>query len=264
MSFHEYLQDDPACRRLLEGTVLAVGPLVPDPDPGPLVAAVDAWADALAGRMPLPWNLHAAVDVMNQFLFQEVGLQGDRDTYDDPANAVLPAVLERRRGMPITLSILWMEVARRLGFRALGIPLPGHFITGLALDVGRLYYDPFNGGRSVGEAEAAALVDQATGGRAPFHPSMLAPASNRAILTRLVRNLHVRFSRTGNWDDALWTATHLVLLQPGDGGAYRDRAFVRLKRGEEALALEDLQEAIRLSPEGDPELAAWLDKLRRD
>ncbi len=264
MSFHQYLQEDPACGRLLEGAVAAVGPLMEDPDPAPVVAAVEAWADALAGRMPLPWNVHAAVDALNHYLFTELGLQGDRETYDDPANAVLPAVLHRRRGMPITLSILWLEAARRLGFQALGIGLPGHFVTAISLDVGRLYYDPFNGGRSIGETEAARLVTQATGGRAAFHPAMLAPLDNRAILTRLVRNLHIRFARTANWDEALWTATHLVLLQPEDGGAYRDRAFVRLKRGDEAEALADLQEAIRLSPEGDPGLAAWLDKLRRD
>jgi regulator of sirC expression with transglutaminase-like and TPR domain len=264
MSFHEYLQNDPACTQLLEGAVLAVGPFLDDPDPVQVTACVDAWADALASHMPLPWTLHGAVDAMNTFLFRDLGLQGDRETYDDPANAVLPLVLARRKGMPIALSILWIEVARRLGFHAVGVGLPGHFITGLVLDVGTLYYDPFNGGRSLGAAEAAQLVAQATGGRAEFQPAMLAPLENRAILERLVRNLHVRFSRTAQWDEALWTATHLVLLCPEQGSAYRDRAFVRFKRGEMEAGLQDLQEAIRLSPDGDPELAAWLDKLKKD
>jgi regulator of sirC expression with transglutaminase-like and TPR domain len=264
MSLHEYLQADPQCRRLIEGAVLAVGPMLGDPDPAPVAATVDEWADTLAGHMPLPWTVHGAVDALNRYLFQELAFQGDRETYDDPANAALPLVLERKRGMPITLSILWIEVARRLGFDAVGVGLPGHFITGLRLDVGHLYYDPFNGGRSVGEEDAAWLVEQSTGGRAVFHPSMLVPVPNRAILARLVRNLHVRFVRTGNWDEAIWTSTHLVLLNPGESISYRDRAFVHFKRGEMDQGMLDLQEAIRLSPDGDPELIQWLEKLQRD
>jgi len=244
--------------------VLAVGPLLGETDPGPTVKTVENWADDLAGHMPLPWTLHGAVDALNAYLFQKIGLQGDRDTYDDPVNAVLSQVLERKKGMPITLSILWLEVARRLGFDAVGVGLPGHFVTGIRLDVGTLYYDPFNGGRSLGEGDAAWLVEEATGGRATFNPAMLAPVSNRAILGRLVRNLHVRFVRTGNWDEALWTSTHLVLLNPGESVSYRDRAFVHFKRGEMDSGMLDLQEALRLSPQGDPELVQWLERLQRE
>lgn len=264
MSLHEYLQGDPDCQRLLEGAVLAVGPMLEDADPAPVVAAVEGWVDALASLMPLPWTLHGGLEAMNRYLFQEVGLQGDRDTYDDPANAALPQVLARKRGMPITLGILWVEVARRLGFQAMGVGLPGHFITGIRLDVGALYYDPFNGGRPVGEEDAVWLVEQATGGRAVFQPAMLAPVSNRGILVRLVRNLHVRFVRTGNWEEALWTSTHLVLLNPDESMSYRDRAFVHFKRGELEAGVVDLQEAIRLSAGGDPALVEWLEKLQRD
>ena len=263
MSLHDYLQADPRCEALLEGAILAVGPMLAEPDPAPVLGVVTGWAHDLAGRMPLPWSLHGAVDVLNQYLFQEVGLKGDTETYDDPANAALPLVLARKRGMPIALSILWIETARRLGFPAVGVALPGHFLTGLQLDVGCLYFDPFNGGRAVGEEEAARLVAAATGGRSAFDPSMLLPVSHRAVLVRLVRNLHVRFVRAQAWDEALWTATHLVLLAPGESLPFRDRAFVRFKRGEMAEGLEDLHEAIRLSHDLDPELAQWLEKLQQ-
>ena len=262
MSLHEYLRDDPRCDDLLRGAVLAVGPMLEDPDPGPVLAAVAGWALELAGRMPLPWSLHGAIDVLNAYLFQEVGLQGDRDTYDDPANAALPLVLARRRGMPIALSILWMECARRLGFRAIGAALPGHFIVGLELELGTLYFDPFDSGQPVGEEGAARLVALATGGRAAFDSSMLQPVSNRAILVRLVRNLHVRFVRSQAWEEALWTSTHLVLLAPEESLSYRDRAFVHFKRGEMAEGMGDLHEAIRLSQERDPELMQWMEKLQ--
>lgn len=264
MSLHEYLQDDPACEQLLVGAVLAVGPMLQDPNPGPTLSTVEGWVSDLAGRMPLPWSLDGAMDILNDFLFQEVGLQGDRNTYDDPANAALPLVLARKRGLPVTLSILWLEVARRLGFRGVGVALPGHFVVGLELDVGTLYYDPFSGGRAIGEEGLAQVVALATGGRSALAPSMLVPASNRAILTRLVRNLQVHFQRNQAWDEALWTSTHLVLLAPEDSHSYRDRALVHFQRGETAEGLSDLHEAIRLSQAQDPELTQWLAKLQGD
>jgi regulator of sirC expression with transglutaminase-like and TPR domain len=263
MSLHEYLMADPQCDQLLTGAVLAVGPMLEDPDPAPTLEVVAGWADTLAGLMPLPWNFHGAIDALNQYLFQEVGLQGDLETYDDPANAAIPRVIARRRGMPITLSILWMDVARRLGFNAVGVALPGHFITGLRLDLGILHFDPFNGGRGLGEVGAARLVEQATGGRTTFDPAMLLPVSNRAILVRLVRNLHVRFLRAHAWAEALWTSTHLVLLSPGEALPYRDRAFVHFKRGEMTAGMRDLNDAIRLGQEIDPELMQWMEKLQR-
>jgi len=263
MSLHEYLMDDPQCDQLLTGAVLAVGPMLADPDPGATLEVLAGWADDLAGRMPLPWNLHSAIDALNQYLFQEVGLRGDQETYDDPANAAIPQVIARKRGMPLTLSILWMDVARRLGFNAVGVALPGHFITGLRLDVGLLYFDPFNGGRALGAEGAAHLVQQATEGRTTFDPTMLLPVSNRAILVRLVRNLHVRFLRARAWSEALWTSTHLVLLSPGESLPFRDRAFVHFKRGEMSAGMKDLNEAVRLGQEIDPELALWMEKLQR-
>lgn len=264
MGLLAYLNADPDCRNLAEGAIHAAAPLLADPDPAPTLARLDTWAFQLAGRMPLPWNLHAAIDALNAFLFQEQGLHGDATAYDDPANAVLPLVLERRRGLPITLAILWMDLAHRMGFQPVGIPLPGHFITGLRLDMGVLCFDPFHGGRPVGEAEAAELVRLATRGQIAFERSMMSPTTHRAILTRLVRNLYVRFAKAQAWDDALWSASHLVLLGPADSQAYRERAFVHLQRNELREAIEDLQQALALVGHPDEDLEAWLrDALAR-
>lgn len=263
MSLHEYLQMDPECRQLAEGAVLAVSPMLDNPDPAPLLETLDQWAFELAGRMPLPWSIHGAIDALNHYLFEELGLRGDRATYEDPQNAVLPKVVSRRRGLPIALSILWIDVAKRLGLDAVGVALPGHFSTALRLDVGMLFFDPFNQGRALGEEEAARIVRKASGGRIAFDPAMLAPVSHRTILLRLVRNLHARFVKTEDWDEALWSATHMILLAPEDTGPYRDRAFVHLKRGEILPAVKDLQEAIRLSQEDDPLLRDWVEKLKK-
>ena len=262
-SLHEYLQADPECRDLAVGAVLAVGPLLEDPDPALLSRVLDEWAFELAGRMPLPWSIHGAIDALNHYLFQEQGLQGDRETFDDPDNAVLPRVVVRRRGLPVTLSILWIAVARRLGLDAFGVGLPGHFIVGLRLDLGALYFDPFHGGLPVGEEEAARLVRRSTGGRIVFDPLMLEPLPHREILARLLKNLHARFLRSQQWDEAFWTATHLILLSPADPLPHRDRAFVRLRRGEAVEALRDLQEAIRLSPDTEAQIMDWMERMKK-
>jgi len=263
VSLLEYLQSDPHCKNLAEGAVHVVAPMLEDPDPAPVLAALDSWAFTLAGRMPLPWSIHGAIDELNQFLFSELNFSGDRQNYDAPANAALPLVMARRRGLPIALSILWIDLARRLGLDAVGIPLPGHFITGLRLDVGVLIFDPFNDGRALGQEDAARIVRRATAGRTEFDPAMLEATSHRAILLRLARNLYARYMKSEAWEDALWASTHLVLLAPEDTNTHRDRAFVHLKRGDIFAALEDLQEAARLCRSEDPQLQEWIDKLQR-
>ncbi|MBI4912116.1 MAG: transglutaminase family protein [Acidobacteria bacterium] len=261
MSLHEYLQSDPGCRGLAEGAVHAVSPLLANPDPGPTLRLLEAWSHELAGRMPLPWNLHQALDELNGYLFRDLDFRGDVHTYDDPANAALPLVIQRRRGLPIALAILWIDLGRRLGLDAVGIGLPGHFLAGLRTEMGTLCFDPFHQGRAVGEEEAARLVEGASGGRLPFNPSMLQPISHRAVLARLVRNLHVRYRRQEAWAEALWSATHLILLEPENPETYRERARANLRLGNRDQALEDLETSLRLEP--DAAVAAWVEGLRR-
>jgi regulator of sirC expression with transglutaminase-like and TPR domain len=262
MSLLDFLREDPDCHNLAEGAVHAVAPALDDPDPSGVLSQLDAWTDILVGRMPLPWNTHKALDALNHLLFKELGFTGDRDTYDDPLNALLPVVLVRRQGLPITLSILWIALARRLGFDAVGVGLPGHFLAALRTDLGLLCFDPFHAGRPVGITGGAELVKSATAGRITFHQDMLQPSSDREILSRLVRNLHLRFVQAGSWDEAFWTATHLVLLEPENPRTLKERALVHLHRNEPTAALADLYEARRLSPQPDPEIQAWLQQLQ--
>lgn len=263
MSLLDYLREDPDCQHLAEGAVHAVAPALEDPDPSQISLLLDQWAFTLAGRMPLPWNTHQAIDTLNHLLFVELGFEGDRDTYDDPLNALLPAVISRRKGLPISLSILWVDLARRLGFDAVGVGLPGHFITALRTDVGLLCFDPFHKGRAVGEEGGAELVKSATAGRVAFHRDMLRPSTHRDILIRLVRNLHLRFMHAEDWDEAIWTGTHLILLDPRNPRVHKERAYIHLQRDEPGPALLDLQEALRLSPDPDPEIQAWLAQLEQ-
>ena len=263
MSLLEYLRENPDCRNLAEGAVHAVAPALDDPDPVHVSMQLNEWAFTLAGRMPLPWNTHQAIDALNHLLFEDLGFDGDRDTFDDPINALLPEVLVRRKGLPISLSILWIDLARRMGFDAVGVGLPGHFIAALRTELGLLCFDPFHRGRPVGEEGGAELVKSATAGRVTFHRNMLRPTSDREILIRLVRNLHLRFMHAEDWEESLWTSTHLILLDPQNPRVHKERAFIHLQRDESGPALADLREALRLNPDPDPEIQAWLAQLEQ-
>ncbi len=263
MSLLEYLREDPDCRNLAEGAVHAVAPAMDDPDADLVHRQLNEWAFVLAGRMPLPWNTHKAIDALNHLLFVDLEFHGDRETYDDPLNALLPLVILRRKGLPISLSILWIDLARRMGFDAVGVSLPGHFITALRTDVGLLCFDPFNQGRAVGEEHGAELVRASTAGRLAFHRDMFRAATHREILIRLVRNLHLRFMHAEDWAEALWTSTHLILLDPANPRVHKERAFIHLQRNEPEPALIDLREALRLSPDPDPEIQAWMIQLQQ-
>lgn len=260
-SLHEYLRADPECRDLATGAVLAVGPLLEDADPTLTTRALDDWAHELAGRMPLPWSFHGALDELHAFLFEELCFRGASPSDDDVLGPLLlPRVLQHKHGLPLTLSILWIELARRLGFDAVGAVLPGYFVTAIRTDVGLLYFDPYRRGAPLGPEDASRLVRRLTRGKVAFDPSMLAPVTHRAILTHLVRTLHAHFLKEEVWPEALWTATHLILLQPDEPGAYRDRAFLKLHRGDVLAALEDLRMALRLG-QRDPLLTEWIQRL---
>jgi hypothetical protein len=206
--------------------------------------------------MPLPWNLHSAIDALNQYLFQEVGLQGDQETYDDPANAAIPRVIARKRGMPITLSILWMDVARRLGFNAVGRGPAGPLHHRAEAGPGHPALRPLQRRPRPGRGRARpGWWSRPPAAGPPSTPAMLLPVSNRAILVRLVRNLHLRFLRCAR------LGRGALDLHPPGAAVPRTRACRTAtapsstsSAGRWPPGMKDLNEAIRLGQEIDPEL----------
>lgn len=147
---------------------------------------VDAWCarlDDLAARCAEP-----TFDAVRSQLFTVDGFAGNRDDYGDPENSFLDSVLTRRVGIPITLSVMTMEVGRRLGLEMRGIGMPGHFMVQDALHR-EVWCDPFNGGRLYDAEDCRALFARLHGASAPFHPSYLSPTPPRMIVARMLTNL---------------------------------------------------------------------------
>jgi hypothetical protein len=147
----------------------------------------------------------ASFDGVRHHLFAVEGFRGNIERYDDPANSLLDSVLERRLGIPITLAVVMLEVARRIGVGAHGIGMPGHFLVGDPERPG-CFCDVFSGGALLGEEQCAAIFSRAVGPGNAFEPDMLAPTGSRSILARVLANLE-RSSLAGDPVHATWMAT---------------------------------------------------------
>ncbi|MEU4351183.1 transglutaminase-like domain-containing protein [Streptomyces sp. NPDC023838] len=188
--------------------------------------------DRLAGLLPygVP-GARAWAPALAELLGRGCGFRGSPAEYQRLESSLLPEVLRRRRGLPILLSVVWMEVARRAGAPVYGVALPGHFVVGFGSPEERVLADPFDGGRPLTGADAELLVAGATG--APLDPSMLTPADPLAIVLRILNNIRAwAAARPEQSAVALW-ALDLSLLLPTHPARLRyDRAQLLVQRGD--------------------------------
>jgi len=194
------------------------------------------------------------VRCLNEFVFDELGFSGDDLDYYDPRNSYLNDVLDRRLGNPISLAVVQIELAQRLGVPLQGVSFPGHFLVRLPLDEGIVVLDPFQKGRSLDAAElrqrARSHLD--TQDIDDSHLArMLEPASHRAILTRMLRNLKGVYAEREQWEKALRCCDRLLTLDPHQPEEYRDRGSCYLQVGHLRAAREDLQRYLALMPQAD-------------
>jgi regulator of sirC expression with transglutaminase-like and TPR domain len=186
-----------------------------------------------------------------QFVFETLGLQGDRQTYEDPQNSYLHRLLDRRLGIPISLSVLLMEIARRRGVVLHGVGMPGHFLVRDPSEP-ELLIDAFAGGSRLDHAACAQLLQSVIGDEFEFHPGMLAPVGPLAILARMLANLSASFERRGDKDGLLWVVRLRIALPgvPLAGRVELATTVTRLGRVDEASArLEQLAADPRTSAE---------------
>ena len=209
---------------------------------------VEALRDEVESTEPVPLKMHA----INRHLFEELGYTGNTAEYYDPRNSYINEVFERRLGNPLTLALVQIEVARRLGVPLAGVSFPGHFLVRLPVgDQGVLVMDPFNRGRPLDVDELRDRAKPHLGGGSPDDNALnriLDPASNRAMLVRLLRNLHGVYSERDDWPRAARSADRILQLQPHHPEALRDRALAYLKMGHRHGARRDLELYLQRNP----------------
>jgi regulator of sirC expression with transglutaminase-like and TPR domain len=218
---------------------------------------IERMAMRLRGRVPQDCNVEERVVALNQYLFGDLGFQGNTDEYYDPRNSYLNDVMDRRTGIPITLSVLYMALGRRVGLPLEGVSFPGHFLVRLRLRTGVLVLDPFTGGAPLSEAELRArLARVIPAGATESVPlsqlpldEFLEPASNRQILARVLRNLKVIYREADQPERLLDVLNRMLLVTPEAGAELRDRGLVYHRLECYRAALKDLSDYVERVPD---------------
>ncbi len=225
------------------------------------LARLDEHAQRLAELMHSPYSIDEPlrrVAALNRYLFEEAGFVGEQMDYYDPRNSYINEVLDRRRGIPISLSVIYLHLARSVNLDAEGVSFPGHFLVRLPVDDGILVLDPFHRGRSLGTEELRQRAWGVQTGERPDDEAlidMLEPTHNRGILVRMLRNLKSVYAEQQSWDKALRVADRLVVLN-AEAADYRDRGLLYRAVGADNAAARDLSQYLQMEPESEAEESA--------
>jgi regulator of sirC expression with transglutaminase-like and TPR domain len=228
----------------------------PQLDPSPYLHELEQMGATARAHVELGVGGHPSrrqrLRLISEFMFGQLGFIGNREHYDDPRNSFLNDVLARRTGIPITLAVVFIEVARRAGLTVEGVNFPGHFLLRCPVEPGTagapLLLDPFHGGALLHEAECTRLLRTHLGEEALLEPGMLRAAGKRDILLRMLLNLKRALARLRSFSQAHAVAELLVALNPLALTELRDRGLLASQIGANAAALRDLETWLRLSP----------------
>ena len=247
--FTAYIARPPEDFRLAEGALLVALEAYPDLDVDAYRRRLDGMAETISARLGLELEPRRIVSHINACLFKEQGFRGNRRDYYDTRNSFLNEVLDRKVGIPITLSIIYLDIARRVGLPINGVGLPGHFVVQYGAHPEPFYIDPFHGGKLLSEQDCAARVAQIHGQDLPWQESYLDAVSDLHILARVLNNLKVIYVRKGAHELALDAVDRLILLKPDVPSEIRDRGLLRAQLGQLRRALEDLTAYLEACPE---------------
>lgn len=218
------------------GALLIAEEEYPELDRGPYLARLDELAGEARSRLESAATASQRVQALSQLLAWDHGFHGNRDDYYDPRNSFLNDVLDRRVGIPIALSVLYIEVARRAGMPAEGVGFPTHFLARHE-DV---IFDPYGEGRILSTEDCQELLQRTSEGRIPFRPELLAPTPPKQILMRMLNNLKHIYIRAKYYRKAIGIIDRLLMIDSGDYEELRDRGAIHIELKQFALAKADL------------------------
>ena len=228
----------------------------PSLDASGYLDVIDRMGDIAASRVArVGARGHEAIRVLNEYLYDEQRFTGNRDRYDDPRNSFLNEVLERRTGIPITLAVVYLEVARRAGVNVNGINFPGHFLLRAGDERATLRFggdvlivDPFHGGALLSENDCREMLRQHVGEEAAFDRDLLEPATRHEIVVRMLVNLKRLYVRMRSFPQARFVADLLLTVDPSAVSELRDRGLLAYQLQDFGAALRDLETYLRLLP----------------
>lgn len=240
----------------------------PELDVERYIGEIERMATRLRARLAPTAAGEDRVVALNQLLYEELGYWGNTEDYYDPRNSYLNEVIDRRTGMPITMSILYMELGRRIGLPVEGVSFPGHFLVRVRLRGGMLVLDPFSGGAPQSEDELRSRVkrvipdgvaDDLPASELPLD-QFLEPATNRQILARVLRNLKGIYRKANKPERMLDVLNRMLLVTPDASAELRDRGYVYQRLECYRAAFKDLTDYAEREPDA-PDLDEVRSKL---
>jgi regulator of sirC expression with transglutaminase-like and TPR domain len=230
---------------------------------------VELWSESVRARLEGSRDVERIVETINRVLFYEEGFRGENDDYYDPRSALLSEALERHAGLPITLSVLYLELSRRAGIEAAGVSLPGRFLVKFSGAFGVIVVDPFEGGRVLTTIELQKLLDAMYGGGVRLREHHLRPFAPKEILARELAQLKAAYLAQHDLARAAASIDRLLILDDRDAYEVRDRAALAMQMHAYRQAIELFERYLLLMPSADDRsrvrdeiayLRAWLDQ----
>lgn len=250
---------------LAEAALLLACEEYPQLELSPYLDLLDEIGEAVRPRLRPYSSPLQTIDTINDVLFGTWGFHGNTEDYDDPRNSFFNDVLERRVGIPITLSTVYLEIARRVSFPLVGVGMPGHFLVKFGNDSDELFVDAFNCGEILSRDDCARRFAQMFGDTQPFSDRMLARTTARQILFRMLNNLKSIYLKARTFDKGLAMVELMLMANPDAVEQYRDRGILNVQLRRFGAATKDFERYVKDAPDAEDrtQIEDHLKELRR-
>lgn len=250
-NFYQEIQQPDAQISLAASALYIAQEEYPELDVAEYLNALDVMAVEVEEDLPTERYPLRIIKTLNQYFYDDLGYTGNTSDYYDPRNSFLNEVIDRRTGIPITLSLVYLEVARRLDFPMVGVNMPGHFLIRPEFEDVGIFVDAFNQGEILFEQDCEARLAQIYGRSMPLQPSFTAPVSHRQLLSRMLTNLKLIYIDRKDLPRTLAVVERLLLLSPDAVLELRDRGLIYYQMGYKSKASQDLDLYLAMLPNAD-------------
>jgi regulator of sirC expression with transglutaminase-like and TPR domain len=236
-----------------------------DLEPQVYLQVLDTIASEIELQLPAERYPLKVIQTINRHLFDTLGFRGNQKNYYDPDNSFLHQVLDRKLGIPISLSVVYLAIAQRLNFPMVGVGLPGHFLIRPDFENAGIFVDPFNRGEILFEQDCQQRLDEAYQQQLKLDSSWLAPVSNKQILVRMLNNLKFIYLHRREIDKALSTMSGILKIYPDQTVEIRDRGLLYYQLNRWSEAIVDLEYYLKVAPQSEDAsmIEALLNKMNR-
>jgi len=250
--FEQFLRQPDNQINLAEGALLIARMEYPELNIKTYLNQIHSLADEIRDSLPESPNAGETLSQLNNTLFRKKGFEGNSEHYYDPKNSFLNDVLDRKLGIPISLSILYIELGKELGLPLAGVSFPGHFLVKLDIDDGAIVLDPYFGGISLSEDDLEERLQEFYGDnlKKSHTYGLLTSSSNKEIIARVLRNLRNLYMDKGQFEKALYMADYMINLDEDKSDAIKARASIYDKLECSIPALKDYKHYLKLNPNG--------------